>query len=152
LRILRLCLDEERTNKELADALDRDPGTIFHHVRILVDGGFLRAGEPRRGARGSREKPYLATRLSWGLDFRSAPERVDTTAAMAEAFRDELAEAIAAMGRDAILELTRLGVRLRPGDQEELIARLVALYEEFQTRDDPAGEPLSLLLALHRRP
>ena len=43
LRILRLTLDEALTNKEIADALDRNPASVLHHVRTLVDNGFLRA-------------------------------------------------------------------------------------------------------------
>src|SRR3954470_1355290 len=69
LRILRLCLDEPLTNKEIAARLGRNPATVLHHVRTLLDTGFLVAGPVRRGARGSRERPYRATRLSWALDF-----------------------------------------------------------------------------------
>src|SRR4051794_4556913 len=36
LRILRLCLDEPKTNRELADRLDANPATVLHHVRTLV--------------------------------------------------------------------------------------------------------------------
>ena len=65
MRILRVCLNEPRTNKEIAERLGRDPATILHHVRRLVDTGFLEALPPRRGARGSREIPYVATGKSW---------------------------------------------------------------------------------------
>ena len=64
MRILRLCLHESRTNKELADELGINPGTLLHHVRTLLDTGFLSAEPPRRGPRGAREVPYLATRRS----------------------------------------------------------------------------------------
>ena len=37
LRILRLTLDQALTNKQLAERLDRDPGTVLHHVRRLVE-------------------------------------------------------------------------------------------------------------------
>ena len=72
LRILRLCLHEARTNRELAVELDINPGTLLHHVRSLVGTGFLVAEEPRTGARGAREIPYRATGRSWrqgGIDF-----------------------------------------------------------------------------------
>jgi DNA-binding transcriptional ArsR family regulator len=36
LRVLRLCAFESRTNKELAELLDVNPGTMLHHVRTLV--------------------------------------------------------------------------------------------------------------------
>ena len=47
LRILRLTLDQPMTNKELARRLGRDPGTVLHHVKRLVAGGFL-AADPVR--------------------------------------------------------------------------------------------------------
>src|ERR1700712_1537085 len=68
LRILRLCLSEALTNKEIAARLGRNPATVLHHVRTLVDTGFLVAGPPRRGARGAREVPYRATGKSWLMD------------------------------------------------------------------------------------
>ena len=61
LRILRLTLDHPMTNKELARRLRRDPGTVLHHVKRLVDGGFLAADPVRTGKRGAIERPYRAT-------------------------------------------------------------------------------------------
>jgi DNA-binding transcriptional ArsR family regulator len=151
LRILRLCLDEERTNKEVADALGRDPGTVLHHVRLLADAGFLREGEPRRGKRGSREKPYRATRLSWELDLAPIDEGGEVSLALVDAFAAELREALAARGAAAVLQSARLGLRLAPDDLAELQQRLDALKEEFVAREDPDGAPVSLLIALHRR-
>ena len=61
MRILRVCLNEAHTNKEIAEVVGRDPASVLHHVRRLVDTGFLEAQPVRRGTRGSREIPYLAT-------------------------------------------------------------------------------------------
>jgi DNA-binding transcriptional ArsR family regulator len=69
LRILRLCLDTPRTNKEIAERLEANPASVLHHVRTLVETGFLTALPVRRGSRGSRERPYLATRKSWTLSM-----------------------------------------------------------------------------------
>ena len=69
LRILRLCSDREWTNKELADRLQRDPATILHHVRLLVDAGLIEPVGVRQGASGAYEKPYRSTGLSWQLSF-----------------------------------------------------------------------------------
>ncbi|HEV8373300.1 MAG TPA: winged helix-turn-helix domain-containing protein, partial [Actinomycetota bacterium] len=61
LRILRLSLDQALTNKQLAERLGMDPGTVLHHVRTLVRTGFLAAEAVRQGERGALEKPYRAT-------------------------------------------------------------------------------------------
>lgn len=145
LRILRLCLDTERTNRELADHLGKDPGTVLHHVRMLVDNGFLAAGAARRGRRNSRERPYRATRKSWVLDFADHHAAVDVAAA--EAFAAELRDA----GSDGPAPWwTRMGLRLSAEDRRDLTARLEQLVADMEQRDDPAGEPVSLYLAVHR--
>jgi predicted ArsR family transcriptional regulator len=144
LRILRLCLDQALTNKELADRLGRDPGTILHHVRLLVATGFLAADADRRGLRGSTERPYRATGKSWTLDVG---ESESGALAMIEAFRDEVAESTAG----DIVTLSRLGVRLTPDAAAAFGRRLATLVEELYAADDPAGEPFGLLVGLHRR-
>jgi DNA-binding transcriptional ArsR family regulator len=143
LRILRLCVDESLTNKELASRLDKDPGTLLHHVRMLVDTGFLVADPVRTGAHGALEKPYRATGKSWTLSVTDGP---DLNMAMIDAFRDEVTET-----SDASVDLTRMAFRLRPRAVKELKRRLAALVEEFIERDDPAGEPWGLLIGLHKR-
>ena len=57
MRILRLCAFEARTNKELADVLGVNPGTMLHHVRTLVQTDFLAAEPARLGRQGAREVP-----------------------------------------------------------------------------------------------
>lgn len=148
LRILRLCLDQALTNRELADRLGKDPGTLLHHVRTLVDTGFLRAEQERRGTRGAREKPYRTTGKSWTLDVCDADPTAEgsVSLAMVDAFRDELLES-----GDANPILTRLGVRLAAADRQELVDRLEALAAEFKGRDDAAGEPVGVFFAVHRR-
>ncbi len=45
----------ELTNEELRRALGRDAGTVLHHVRLLVETGFLAPGTGAAGeARGDR--------------------------------------------------------------------------------------------------
>lgn len=65
LRILRACLEESYTNKDLAEMMGLNPGSMLHHVRTLVDAGFLAPEEPRRGLRNAVEIPYRATELVW---------------------------------------------------------------------------------------
>lgn len=151
LRILRLCHDESLTNKELAERLGRDPATVLHHVRTLVDTGFLRVEGVRVGARGAREKPYRSTGKSWRLSVEHFPpdESFAGEVAMIDAYREE----VVAAGPGASRGLTRLGLRLGPEALAELQARLWAVALEFAERPpDPEGEPLGLLVGLHRRP
>lgn len=144
LRILRLTLDQALTNKELADRLERDPGTVLHHVRTLVRGGFLTAEKVRGGRRGALERPYRSTGKSWMV--RMAPS-LDHTVSVIDAVRDEIVEA----GRDASLSTLRLGVHLRPDDIAELRRRISQLGDEFEARRDPNGEPIGILAVVHRR-
>jgi predicted ArsR family transcriptional regulator len=140
LRILRLCLDEALTNREIAERLGRNPATVLHHVRTLVDRGFLAADPVRRGARGSREVPYRATRKSW-----RAPDFPGKWQLMAATFLEELHES-----DPASVRMTRLGVRLSAAERDELLARVDAFVEELAQRPPtPGGRPYSLLVAMH---
>src|SRR5207237_3866845 len=78
LRILRLCRDRPMTNKELAERLDKDPGTVLHHVRTLVDTGFLAAEPVRAGSTGALEKPYKATGQSSDVPVGDDPAGAPT--------------------------------------------------------------------------
>ncbi len=143
LRILRLCLSEALTNKEIATRLRKHPASVLHHVRTLVDTGFLAAEPVRRGSRGAREVPYRATRLSWKLDF--GDHHVGNRDAFLEAFLDE----VASVGLEK-LQSTRLGLRLPAEQIEEFRQRLISLLDEFAGRPiDPDGQRWSLYLGLH---
>ena len=149
LRILRLCIDQALTNKQLAERLGRDPGTVLHHVRTLVATGFLVPDEVRQGAKGALEKPYRATGRSWNLSLEESPVPAGLDAqAMLEAFQAELAEA----GPDAARGFNRLALTLSESSRAELESRVLAILDEFLTRGpDPDGEPYGLLFAVHRR-
>lgn len=144
LRILRLTLDQPMTNRELARRLGRDPGTVLHHVRRLVDGGFLAAEPIRTGRRGAIERPYRATGKSWAV--RMAPS-AHHTAAVIEAVRAEILET----GAQSAVSTLRLGVRLRKADLADLRRRIHALGDEFAERDDPKGDPIGILAVIHHR-
>jgi DNA-binding transcriptional ArsR family regulator len=144
LRILRLALDQPMTNKQLAQRLGRDPGTVLHHVRRLVEGGFLSPQPVRGGRRGALERPYRASGKSWQV--RMAPS-ADHAVSVIDAVRAEIGEA----GPKATLTTLRLGVRLRAVDLAELRRRISELGDEFAKRDDPRGEPVGILAVAHRR-
>ncbi|NJC73624.1 winged helix-turn-helix transcriptional regulator [Planosporangium thailandense] len=144
LRILRLCLDRALTNKEIADRLGANPATTLHHVRTLVDTGFLDAEPARRGTRGSREVPYLATGKSWTVAVHdaAAPGRGE---AMLGAF---LAEA-RLVDLDQV-DMTRLGLRLTEDEFRELRERIGAILDEYADRPhSPDGRAYSVFLAYY---
>jgi DNA-binding transcriptional ArsR family regulator len=141
LRIIRLTFGEAMTNKELAARLGKDPATTLHHVRKLVDAGFLTAQPPRRGTRGAKEIPYLSTGLSWRL--KSPRSGLDE--AMLEAYLAEVAE----LGRGD-LDQTRLVLQVSPAGQEEFKRRLEALLEEFRARPpEPPEERLAVYIGMY---
>jgi DNA-binding transcriptional ArsR family regulator len=143
LRIIRLTYADALTNKELAERLGRDPATILHHVRKLVDTGFLAPQPPRRGKRGAKEIPYLSTGLSWHLDDAGRREQVGE--AMLEAFLGEIAEVPTADVRQ-----TRLVVQVSPEERTEFENRLQDLFEEFKARSDTGGgERTAIYLATY---
>jgi predicted ArsR family transcriptional regulator len=144
LRILRLCLDRAMTNEELATRLERDAGSVLHHVRMLVETGFLAPEEERRGARGSVERPYRATGKSWTLDVGDV---ASGNQAMIAAFGAEIGE----VSKDGIVELSRFAARLQPATRDTFAARLRALVEDVVAADDPDGEPYGFLFGMHRR-
>ena len=148
MRIQRVCLQEAHTNKEIAGVLGKDPASTLHHVRRLVDTGFLAALPVRRGTRGSREIPYLATRKSWRL---SIPSGNDTLLAT---FLEEAAQ----VPIDE-LDTARLGLLLSPEQRDAMMDDLVAVLERYRAATEPPeGRPQpdatawSLFLALHPDP
>ena len=139
-RILRLCLDEPLSNREIAARLRRDPGTVYHHVRTLAERGFLAPQPERRGSRGAREVPYLATRKTWRTEAGPMLNGL-----LVETFLEELGEA-----DPATVSLGRLGLRLDDAGREELGRRVGELLEDFAARTPTSGGvPYSLFIAIH---
>jgi predicted ArsR family transcriptional regulator len=146
LRILRLCLHDTLTNKEIAERLGQDPATTLHHVRTLCATGFLSAEPPRTGKRGALEKPYRATGKSWILSVPGAGDQVMSILASIDALRAELTDA----GPDAIVVNSRLGLRLSPDEIAELAARLERVIDEYHGRAPTRnGSSVGLHVTLH---
>jgi DNA-binding transcriptional ArsR family regulator len=143
LRILRLCLDESLTNKQLAERLGKDPASVLYHVRRLVRTGFLVPEPERRGTRGAREVPYRATGKSWILDVVDPELHRAGSVAMFEAFLDDVRDA----GVESV-SMSRLGLRLSDAENAEFRTRMHELLDEFARRDSE-GEPWSVFLAIH---
>ena len=139
LRVLRLCGFEARTNKELAELLDVNPGTMLHHVRTLVRTGYLAPEEERAGAKGAREVPYRATGLSWRTPL---PEG---SRVLVEVFLQQL-ETL----EPEQVKTTWMGLRLNEEHKAEFKQRLYELLNEFKERGpDADGEAYSFFSALH---
>ncbi len=96
---------------------------MLHHVRTLVDAGFLHSQPVRRGARGSREVPYRATGKAWLLAGRGPADDTETT---------------------------RLNLRLTDEGLAELRSRIGELLEEFLARPvEKDAAPWSVRVELH---
>ena len=147
LRIIRLCLHDTLTNKELADHLGVDPATVLHHVRTLCAAGFLEAGTPRTGRRGALEKPYRSTGKSWILSVPDLDDQLTSVVANVDALRSE----IIAAGPGAVLNCARLGLRLTRDDARELADRIDELFQTYAAKPpSPAGELYGMFAALHQ--
>jgi DNA-binding transcriptional ArsR family regulator len=147
LRILRAALHEPRTNKEIAQVLGMNPASVLHHVRRLVDTGFLIEQPARRGARGSRERPYLASGKSFYLEVGEF-DPVGSDDLLLATFLEEVRSL-----PPGVLESNRLGFRLGHADRERVLRRFYKLLEEVAAMpSDPEGEPWSIYLGMHPEP
>jgi DNA-binding transcriptional ArsR family regulator len=142
LRIIRLTRTEALTNQALAQRLGRDPATVLHHVRKLVDNGFLEPQPPRKGNRGAKEIPYLSTGKSWTL---SVPRDRSVAEAMVEAYLAEVGE----LNLEHI-EQTRAVLDLPLHRRDEFERRLGELIEEFKTTPArPGGDRVAIYVAMY---
>lgn len=141
-RVLRACLDQALTNKELADLLQVNPGSMLHHVRTLVATGFLAAEEPRRGQRNAVEIPYRTTDLVWAAGRSSA------------GFGDFLLEEVEVAQTQGEARAWRMTVRADDAGRAELHSRLEALLDEFRARGEalPEGAGRSWSIVVSLRP
>ncbi|GAA5105976.1 winged helix-turn-helix domain-containing protein [Haloechinothrix salitolerans] len=148
LRILRLCRQRELTNKQLADRLDRDPGTVLYHVRQLVDAGFLEQAPVRSGDSGALEKPYRSATNTWWLSAPRMKTEAEGALAPIEAFQDELREA----GPDSVQTYARFMLHLSPEDIAELDRRICAILDEYvETEEARRDQPVfGGIFVLHR--
>jgi DNA-binding transcriptional ArsR family regulator len=153
IRILRLCLDQAKTNSELAAALGERPATMLYHVRTLLRTGFLAEEPSRPGPRGTVEKPYRATGKSARLEH-ALTGTDGSLRAVFEAVAAEVDEA----GPDSVLEGLRAALWLRPEELEDLLAQVRGLIGRLPTVDEylasepgPDADPYALLVVLHKR-
>ncbi|MCQ1946307.1 transcriptional regulator [Arthrobacter sp. zg-Y1116] len=144
IRILRLCMKEQLTNKEIATMLGANPATVLYHVRKLVSAGFLEPQEARSGPSGAYEIPYRATGKSWRLNLDGRDLRL--RGAMIGAFVSEVGQLPAS---DQV-GISRLGVRLTEEGHARLLERVQCLLDEFEAEEPPEGSThYSVFMAIH---
>lgn len=139
LRVLRLCAFEARTNKELAELLGVNPGTMLHHVRTLVQTGFLAADPERSGTGGAREVPYRATGRSWTTQVPG----------MSPILLETFLQQIEGLPSDKV-DISWMGLKVTPEHREEFQRRLYELLNEFKERGpDADGETLGVFTSVY---
>jgi len=150
IRMLRLCLQQPMTNKQLADRLGVDPGTALYHVRQLTEAGLMKQEPVRTGASGALEKPYRSTGQTWWLDGPLADAGSDVSFAPIQAFQEELREA----GPESVQTFDRFMLHLSPQDVQTLERRILAILDEYVESDGERLDQPALggILVLHRLP
>jgi DNA-binding transcriptional ArsR family regulator len=144
LRIIRELYDGPLTNNELAHRLGRGKATVLHHVRALLESGFVEALPPRPGPRGSREQPYRGTGKSWTLAMELGPEPGAGMDATLVAVLEELRSA-----GDRLLEC-RAVLRLDETEVDDLRHRLQSILDDFAARrPTPGGRKVGVYLNLY---
>lgn len=148
LRILRMCREGELTNKQLAERLGKDPGTVLYHVRQLVEAGLLEQAPVRTGESGALEKPYRTVVDTWWLDGPLNDAEPAARFAPIEAFQQELQEG----GPESVRIWDRFVLHLNAEDVTELERRILAVLDEYIENDDERqGRPaVGGLFALHQ--
>ena len=148
-QIVVLLREHARSTTELAELLDLPKGTVGHHVKVLEKAGLIRVVRTRK-VRALTERYYGRTaRL---FLFRSSAEVGGGVWEVgATSLRGAAAEMIPAADDDR----TTFGVlrgRLSDADARRFERRLKRLQDDFLAlKDDPAGNPYGLAVALYRR-
>jgi DNA-binding transcriptional ArsR family regulator len=164
LRMGLLMIDEARTVKELAAALDVPPTRLYYHVRILEQHGLIEVVE-RRMVSGIEERRYQAVVANWAVgDDLRASTLLDSgvLTSLFGAVEAEMHVALhgqpdMALGdpASAVAFLSLAELRLNAGEVAEVQKRLEALIDEFAIDRPDAPDDAQryhFLLAGYRRP
>lgn len=143
-QILRLTLDRDMTNAEIAAELGLTAATTLYHVRKLVAAGLLVAVPGGRG----RAIPYRPTDSVGSIDLTGYRPKADAVSqATLDAFT---AEAVRNGPRN--LELLRFRLMIGDEDAAEFFARLQELINEYAGRGAPDARAVSFIVAATHRP
>jgi DNA-binding transcriptional ArsR family regulator len=135
VRILELIQHQPRTAKQLADLLERPPGTIGHQLRVLEAAGLAQV-VARRLVKGIVAKYYARTAHIFLVE---TPEELDAERSSGDRrlqrARDELRESLAALGEEAYFDYVGapefFHVRLDPARARAYRDRFSALTSDL---------------------
>ncbi|MFG0329047.1 MAG: helix-turn-helix domain-containing protein [Phycisphaerales bacterium] len=156
------------TIAEIAEAMDRSPESLYHHMRRLQSIGLVRIAE-RRKARRQVTRVYEIVARDFRIDYsnRSVAFRRARLKAARSMWRRALRDLEATIGGDdhhartggsneaepSDGRIARDLVRLSDDDLSELQARIVELHEWLGEVDDPkARNRVSVTVAIARFP
>ncbi len=123
--VFRYLVAREMTVKQLADAMNKTPGNILHHVNKLKKAGIIRQVRTKETPTGIVERYYRAT----AKDFRLGISEVLKPAGEPTRVEQDRAKA-------AILGLSTVGVSASEEDAEaarELLEKIYAIEDEVSS-------------------
>ena len=164
LRMGLLLIDEPRTVKELAAALQVPPTRLYYHVRILEEQGLIEVAE-RRLVSGIEERRYRAIEENWVVAPDITASTVETSGVIASLFdavraevevvlHDHPDETVGERG-SAVAMITLTDMRLSVEDVVEFRRRLQVILDDFgpgRTDTAPDARPHHFLLVGYEIP
>ena len=157
VRLLELIQHQPRTAKQLADLLERPPGTIGHQLRVLEEAGLAQV-VARRQIRGVVAKYFARTAHIFVVETPQTlgAERPPGDVRLRRA-ADELAESLAALGDAAHFDYDDnpefFHVRLSPERAASYRDRLLALTRDLLHEvADPKGTVFAISAAFFVAP
>jgi hypothetical protein len=146
IRLALQMVDEPKTVKELAAALDVPVTRLYHHIRLLEARGFIRVAG-RRMVSGIEERRYQAVAENWTVPDELAVSALRTSGLLAAVFaaaRAEMEAVLAGATGDpdhepALLAFGLVDLVLGPDDLATLHERLDDLLGAFEASRRPAG-------------
>jgi predicted ArsR family transcriptional regulator len=153
VRILGIIQSRAATAKQIADQLGATPGSIGHHLHVLEDAGLAQV-VARRVIRGIIANYY--TRTARIFDYEFPPEirgESSPTLDFVTDLYDQVSEALAEKGEDAVYGTSFPRVRLSAERVEDYKRRLDELVNEFiAEKPDPDGQVYGLFTTLFLAP
>jgi DNA-binding transcriptional ArsR family regulator len=148
MRICALLNQRAASTTELAAALGIPKGTAGHHLKVLERAGLIRVVRTRQ-VRALTEKYYGRVARLFQLQTVESEQDLRGGAIAAMLLRHAADEALAT-GSDEAGEAAVRRVRLTEKDVLRFKRRVLRLFGDFESADDPEGEMHLLSLALFR--